>query len=446
MKLLAFIFACGLAIGQTQQGSTVAATGATFDLSTGAVTRPMVKGTVLPITCSTGDQFFKTNSTAGQNLYGCIANVWTQQAGGGGGGGGSGGVQCTSVTVSGAFSLDWSIGLGGSMPCTDIEVNLSGPITSVNLVNGSSRLSVKFINGGTGFSVTGTAVNLTNWCTPSALANKFTIQNILYDNTNYDGNGCSSNDPSVVPVSGGGTGLTSGTSGGIPCYTAPGTIASSIALGAGLPVIGGGAGACPTTGTISGTGSELVTTTGPQTTGAYVQIDANGNHIAGIPSTGNPAVLFSGVATAGSATFVAASSPATDTTIFTYVLPALTTGDKVCYDAIFVHSGTATSFILKQKLGATTLTTTSALSTTAPAVRFSTCIRVTGASSTLFDSFLSTNGLASADGGASALTMFPAGSTAASGANLVLSANFGGATADTIVVGYFEITKYAKTP
>lgn len=49
----------------------------------------------------------------------------------------------------------------------------------------------------------------------------------------------------TIPVAGGGTNLTSGTSGGVLCYTASGTLASSAALTANAIVIGGGAGVCP---------------------------------------------------------------------------------------------------------------------------------------------------------------------------------------------------------
>lgn len=56
-----------------------------------------------------------------------------------------------------------------------------------------------------------------------------------------------------VAVADGGTGLSSGTSGGILGYTASGTLASSAALTANALVIGGGAGATPTT-TTTGTG------------------------------------------------------------------------------------------------------------------------------------------------------------------------------------------------
>lgn len=50
----------------------------------------------------------------------------------------------------------------------------------------------------------------------------------------------------ILTVAGGGTGLSSGTSGGIPYFSASGTMASSAALTANRLVLGGGAGVAPT--------------------------------------------------------------------------------------------------------------------------------------------------------------------------------------------------------
>lgn len=72
----------------------------------------------------------------------------------------------------------------------------------------------------------------------------------------------------TLPVANGGTGLTSGTSGGILAFTATGTIASSGVLAANALVIGGGAGAAPST-----------TTTG---TGVLTALAANANAAAGV--------------------------------------------------------------------------------------------------------------------------------------------------------------------
>jgi hypothetical protein len=71
-----------------------------------------------------------------------------------------------------------------------------------------------------------------------------------------------------------------GTSGGIPYFSSSSALASSGALTANMPVIGGGAGVAPSVGTVSGNTTQFVTTTGTQTSGRCVKIDASGNHIA----------------------------------------------------------------------------------------------------------------------------------------------------------------------
>ncbi len=105
----------------------------------------------------------------------------------------------------------------------------------------------------------------------------------------------------TLAVARGGTGLTAGNSGGVLAYTGSGTLASSSALTANLPVIGGGAGAAPSVGTRSGNTTTFVTTTGTQTFGDCVKIDANGNHIANGSACAGTPVVFIGPQTAGSA-------------------------------------------------------------------------------------------------------------------------------------------------
>ncbi len=80
--------------------------------------------------------------------------------------------------------------------------------------------------------------------------------------------------PTVTPAF-----TVAGTSGGIVYFSGAATWASSGALTANLPVIGGGAGTAPTVGSRSGNTTQFVTTTGVQTSGKCVEIDANGNHI-----------------------------------------------------------------------------------------------------------------------------------------------------------------------
>lgn len=105
----------------------------------------------------------------------------------------------------------------------------------------------------------------------------------------------------ILGVAHGGLGIGSGTSGGIPCYTGATTIAASAALTANLPLIGGGAGVCPSVGTVSGNTTQFVTTTGAQTSTAAVKIDASGNHIAsGVTIDASNNVATPGSVTAGS--------------------------------------------------------------------------------------------------------------------------------------------------
>lgn len=80
-----------------------------------------------------------------------------------------------------------------------------------------------------------------------------------------------------------------GTSGGIPYFSSGSTWATSGVLTANAPVIGGGAGSSPAVGTKSGNTTTFVTTTGTQTSGRCVEIDANGNHIAAAAACGSGA-------------------------------------------------------------------------------------------------------------------------------------------------------------
>jgi hypothetical protein len=79
----------------------------TVDFSGGAHTLPAKAGTGAgkPSTCSVGEQYFATDATAGQNLFGCTsANTWTLEAGSSGGSGGSGG------PVSSVFARTGAVG------------------------------------------------------------------------------------------------------------------------------------------------------------------------------------------------------------------------------------------------------------------------------------------------------------------------------------------------
>jgi len=73
--------AAALLPGQTTINGGRAVSG-TWDASGASTTKPAKSGAVLPASCGVGEQFFKTDATAGQNLYLCTAtNTWTQLMG-----------------------------------------------------------------------------------------------------------------------------------------------------------------------------------------------------------------------------------------------------------------------------------------------------------------------------------------------------------------------------
>ena len=145
----------------------------------------------------------------------------------------------------------------------------------------------------------------------------------------------------ILPVANGGTGLSSGTSGGVLAYTATGTLASSTALAASALVIGGGAGAAPSTTT---TGTGVVTALGVNTgsAGAFV---VNGGAL-GTPSSGTVTNL-TGTAnitvTGGASGAIAATTLTTSSTVtinggtangvaFLNGSKVLTTGSSLTFD------------------------------------------------------------------------------------------------------------------
>ena len=72
-----------------------------IDFANANSTRPAKTGTTLPVVCATGEVFFKSNATAGSNLYGCTStNIWTQISGSGGSGGGTLGGDVTGNSSS----------------------------------------------------------------------------------------------------------------------------------------------------------------------------------------------------------------------------------------------------------------------------------------------------------------------------------------------------------
>ncbi len=88
----------------------------------------------------------------------------------------------------------------------------------------------------------------------------------------------------TLPVANGGTGLTSGTSGGVLAYTGSGVLASSAALAANKVVLGGGAGAVPATSAIWSV----------EPTDKYLIGDFHNSGAAGTPGFSTPCMYVQG--------------------------------------------------------------------------------------------------------------------------------------------------------
>jgi hypothetical protein len=123
----------------------------------------------------------------------------------------------------------------------------------------------------------------------------------------------------TVTVAQGGTGLTSGTSGGIPYYSSTSAIASSGALAANNFVVGGGAGAAPAS-------TSLLTLSAAVTTGNYVKAVGYADTVTALGNTGtaiNLDVTSGGVFTAtltGNATITLRYPVSSGSSSFTLVL------------------------------------------------------------------------------------------------------------------------------
>ncbi len=255
----------------------------------------------------------------------------------------TGTISCQTADTSHAgclTSTDWNIFNGkGSGTVTSVATGTGltgGPITTTGTI--SLITPVASGNGGTGVSNTATLTLGTsnhnyatlgtgiikNTTTTGALSNAavgdITTLFSSCSGTQYlgfDGNCHTAGVGSVTSVDHSFTGglitasggpittsgtlalTVAGTSGGIPYFSGASTWASSAALGANLPVFGGGAGTAPIVGTRSGNTTEVGTVTGSLTSGNCAKWDASGNIIdagapcigsggGGIPSCGSP--------------------------------------------------------------------------------------------------------------------------------------------------------------
>lgn len=200
---------------------------------------------------------------------------------------------------------------------------------------------------GNAFAQVGVSQTQANW-TISGVSNNLTVL-------------AASQLSGTVPVGNGGTGLTTYTSGGIVCATGSTTLASSVALTVNSPLIGGGAGACPGVGSVTGNTTKFVTNTGSITTGHGGSWDSNGNWVDNANSVfTNQAATFTAQITFGS---TIGSSVAEGTTSHT-LAPSTECGKTIVFSNSASSTFTAPSTtpancivaILQQGAGQVTVT------------------------------------------------------------------------------------------
>ncbi len=130
------------------------------DASGAASTSPTKVGTSVPATCVVGDLFFKSDATAGQNLYQCQStNVFTQQLNSGGGGGGDALVanplsqfaSTTSAQLATTISNETGTGALTFATSPTLVTPILGTPTSVTLSNATGLPIATGVSGlGTG--------------------------------------------------------------------------------------------------------------------------------------------------------------------------------------------------------------------------------------------------------------------------------------------------------
>ena len=155
----------------------------------------------------------------------------------------------------------------------------------------------------------------------------------------------------------------SGTSGGIPYFNAATTMASSAALGANLPVFGGGAGSAPFAGTRSGNTTKVATVSGALTSGDCIKVDASGNLVD----------YGSGCGTAGTVTDnkIVTWDSTTAVTAQTVTFPVPWTSYTITKVQTSVAGGG--SFTAGVKIGGTNVTSCSAISVSGTSNTNTTC-------------------------------------------------------------------------
>lgn len=155
----------------------------------------------------------------------------------------------TNKTISGSSNtisnVSLTAGVTGTLPVANGGTGIaSGTSGGVLAFTGSTTIASSGALGANEIVLGGGA-----GAAPSSLGSKGTTTTVYHGNASGAGSfsavSLTADVSGTLPVANGGTGITSGTSGGILAFTGSGTIASSTVLTANQLVLGGGAGAAP---------------------------------------------------------------------------------------------------------------------------------------------------------------------------------------------------------
>jgi hypothetical protein len=235
----------------TSGAVTVAGTLAILNGGTGNTTAGAAFNALSPIT-TTGDLILGNGTNSATRLgIGLNGYVLT-----------SNGTTASWAASSGGVST-FSAGTTGLTPATAT----SGAVTLAGILavaNGGTGTATPAIVAGTNITVSGTWPNQTINSTASGSGTVTSVAATVPSFLSIAGSPITTSGTlaitlsgTALPVANGGTGLTSGTSGGVLAYTATGTLVSSGELTQYGVVIGGGAGVAPTS-TAAGTSTTVL--------------------------------------------------------------------------------------------------------------------------------------------------------------------------------------------
>ena len=250
----------------------------------------------------------------------------------------------TSLTLGSALP----IASGGTGSTSTTFVNLASNVTGLlPIANGGTATATPALVQGTGVTITGTWPNQTinatgTGGTVTSVGGTGTVNGISLSGTvttsgdltlggTLSNVSLTSQVTGTLPVANGGTNLSAGTSGGVLAYTASGTLASSGALAQNNVIVGGGAGAAPSS-------TNILKLAAAVTSGSHIQALGYADTVVALGNTGvaqNIDLTSGNVFTAtltGNCTFTVRFPVATGASSFTLILTNdATPGRTVAY-------------------------------------------------------------------------------------------------------------------